>query len=830
MPIFFPSNFAEIDTISLILLILGACGVLALTLAAVMGRLERRRLKRALKHAQQRAEVLENRIGLWEAFFNFNQHYLLGWTVEATQQNSVDKAPEQFPKSVKRFSVKNCGKTRRLEHSPERSEGKNALWHSGRAPEGLNIPQDAAQFFDFAAWLPSDPAQSLSQAVQRMEEEAHSFNLQLDCGEIGIFQVKGGRIGAQAMLIFSAVSQQIHDYLQQKQRGDDVTNRLATLQMLLDESKQPVWMRDGQGRIQWGNRAYFRAADENYELLSEASIEKINQTLAKNELYFGQVPTIINGDRRILDINVVQGPSGQAGQAVDNTQIVRLREETGRTIAGYLAIFDDLPTAIAIFDAKQKLEFFNQSFCALWPLEVSFLETRPSHSLLLERLREAQILAENPDWRHWKDELLAAYHAAEPQLHIWNLPDGRTLRLIINPNPQGGVTWLYEDLTEKLQLEARYNTLIRMQGETLDHLHEGVALFGPDGRLRLANPAFGHFWGLPPQLGVEGVHINQIEAFCVPLCAARGGEENWHDLAAQITGFSDKREMIRARIERRDGRIADTMLVPLPQGQTMLSFIDVTDSVKVARALAERNEALESANRLRTDFVSHVSYELRTPLTNIIGFTDLLRTPAFGTLDARQREYLDDIGGQALELLNLVNDILDLATIDAGIMQLEIAPIDIAATMQAAAIRIEERLATKNIRLDMRCEETIPTLPADEARLRQILFNLLANAVNFAPKGSSIDFSVTSRDGHIVFQVRDEGDGIPDDILDKVFDRFEGRAQQGTRPGAGLGLSIVKSFVELHHGQVEIETSQGQGTTIRCLFPRHTPQINAATQ
>jgi len=793
--------FALIDMVGLILLALGTGGIVAFIATGVIWRRERVMLRHRLKQYRQAEEIWGNRIGVWETFLHFNQQYLLVW-------NSDEKLGSELKAANK------------------------ILWVCGTIPPGLDIPPDGEDFFDFAGWLPLEAAQDLAKAVQLMEQEAQSFTLQLDCGEGGIFNVSGRRIGAQMMLAFGAVSQQIHEYLQQKQRGDDMSARLATLQMLLDEFNQPVWMRDGEGRIHWGNRAYFRGAGENYELLSGAARERIDQNLIKNEPYCGKIPTIIDGDRRELDVYVVQGPSGSAGLALDNTQIARLREETNSTIAAYLAIFDDLPTAIAIFDAKQKLEFFNQSFCALWPLEASFLETRPSHTLLLERLRESQILAENPDWRAWKDHLLQAYHLAEPQLHIWNLPDGRTVRVIANPNPQGGVTWLYEDLTEKLQLEARYNTLIRMQGETLDHLHEGVALFGPDGLLRLANHAFGDFWGLPPHLVVQGVHINQIEAFCSPLCAAlatgddgSNGGENWRSLAAQITGFHDKREMVTARIERLDGRIADTMLVPLPQGQTMLSFIDVSDSVKVARALAERNEALEDANRLRTDFVSHVSYELRTPLTTIIGFTDLLRTPGFGALNDRQREYLDDIGVQSLELLNLVNDLLDLATVDAGIMQLDIGEVDISATMQAAATRIEERLALKLIRLDMRSDGTLSTLPADEARLRQILFNLLANAANFAPEGSTISFSVNRWGSHVVFEVRDEGAGIPTDILDKVFDRFCTRSHQGTRPGAGLGLSIVKSFVELHQGQVEVETGRGQGTTIRCFFPLSPPNL-----
>jgi len=784
--------FVMPDIPILILLALSGGGVLALIVTGMMWQAESRRLRHALKHAHQSETVLENQLGLYEAFFNLSQQCLVIWDIDKTSDQS--------------------------------------FWMSGTVMPELDIPREREKFFDFTNWLEPQQAQELAQAIRTMKGQTQNFLLSLDYREDGVFHVQGKRIGTQMMLVFEVASQQFHENLQQKRRDDDVHCRLTTLQMLLDEIKHPIWMRDRQANISWGNRAYFREAGEDYELLPDSVIKKINAAHAKDEPFFGRTATIINANRHVLDITAVKGPSGSAGMAMDNTQMVTLREDAERTLNSYLAIFDDLPTAIAIFDAKQKLEFFNQSFVKLWSFDVAFLETGPSHTLLLERLRESQILAENPDWQSWKEQLFEAYRTVEPQLHLWNLPDGRTLRVLANPNPQGGVSWLYEDLTEKLQLEARYNTLIHMQGETLDHLHEGVGLFGPDGRLRLANPAFGHLWGLPPHLVIEGVHISQIEAFCAPLCASPHGEENWQRLVGQITGFSDGREMATVRIERLDGQVSDAMLVPLPQGQTMLSFLDVSDSVKVARALQERNEALESANRLRTDFVNHVSYELRTPLTNIIGFTDMLRRQDFGPMNARQHECLDDIGSQSLELLNLVNDIIDLATVDAGIMQLDMVEVNIAATMRASAARIEERLLSRNISLDMRFDEDISCLHADETRLRQILFNLLVNAANFTPEGSTIGFYASKEGEEVVFRVHDEGSGIPDDILDKVFERFCGQARHGTRPGAGLGLSLVKSFVDLHHGRIEIETGTGDGTTVICRFPLASPLLHEAAE
>src|SRR6185312_13163712 len=132
----------------------------------------------------------------------------------------------------------------------------------------------------------------------------------------------------------------------------------------------------------------------------------------------------------------------------------------------------------------------------------------------LDRLRASRKLPEQADFRTWRADLLAAYRSRETREHWWHMPDGRTLRVIANPNPQGGMTWVYENVTERLDLESRYNSLIHVQGETLDHLAEGVAVFGSDGRLRLHNPSFAHIWGLSADLLGRKPHVVEIVRAC----------------------------------------------------------------------------------------------------------------------------------------------------------------------------------------------------------------------------------------------------------------------------------------------------------------------------
>ena len=181
--------------------------------------------------------------------------------------------------------------------------------------------------------------------------------------------------------------------------------------------------------------------------------------------------------------------------------------------------------------------------------------------------------------------------------------------------------------------------------------------------------------------------------------------------------------------------------MPLPDGATMLTFQDITDTENVERALRERNEALETADQMKIDFVHHVSYELRSPLTTIIGFAHFLSDPSTGPLTPKQAEYLGYITASTNALLAIINNILDLATIDAGAMSLNLGPIDIRKTIEAAAEGIQDRLATDHIELKVDVDPEIGKFVGDERRVVQVLYNLLANAVGFSPQEPAIVLS-----------------------------------------------------------------------------------------
>jgi signal transduction histidine kinase/membrane protein implicated in regulation of membrane protease activity len=694
-----------------------------------------------------------------------------------------------------------------------------------------NVPE---RVLAFGSWLEPAAAQRMERAVETLRGEGRGFVMTLTTSAGRPIEAEGRAVGGRAVLRLRDVSGIERELIDLAARHDKLVSDVETLKGLLDSLPAPVWAREANGRLVFVNQAYARAVEaadatdaveRELELLDRAARDELRRARYAGQIFAGRLPAIAAGERRIFDVVDTPSGAGSAGMAIDRTEVETMRAELARMIEAHRRVLDQLATGVAIFNVDRKLIFYNSAFRSLFELNAGMLDQTPTDTAVLDTLRTARKLPEEQDFRLWKQQLYEAYRAVEPKEHMWHLPDGRTLRVVTTPNPEGGVTYLYDDVTERLDMHRRYDALIKVQSETLDHLAEAVAVFGSDGRVRLHNPAFQRMWKLSPEALDAHPHIEAVTAWSQAL---HDDNAVWRNLRGAVTAI-DNREPIVARIERRDGMMIDMTTMPLPDGATLVTFQDVSDTVNVERALVERNEALVAADGIKIDFVHHVSYELRSPLTNIIGFAHFLGDPAFGPLTDKQREYLGYITTSTNALLALINNILDLATIDAGAMALTLSEVDIRTSMDAAAEGLLDRLVKSNLTLDIRAASGIGSFTADERRLRQILFNLLSNAVGFSPQGGTVTLSAERRPDAVMFTITDRGPGIPPDAKDKVFDWFETDSRGSDHRGTGLGLSLVRSFVELHGGTVTIDSTLGQGTTVTCVFPvEHKAERSAA--
>jgi len=702
----------------------------------------------------------------------------------------------------------------------------------GRLSPRSGAPEGRAEFLAFGRWLDPDSAISFESALLRLRRSAEAFDLPLMVRGGAVIETQGRTSGGYAFVRFVELGGERMALSRLEAEHVRLNSLFDAVRALFERLPVPVWLRDGLGNLLWANDAYAWAVERNdgeavvrdgVELLDSPQRRNVEKALAEGGVFRGALPAVVGGDRRVLDITEVRAGGAYAGIAIDRSEIEAAQAALSETVAGHRQTLDQLQTPIAMFDSSQRMQFHNRAFVSLFGLQESFLESMPTNAELFDALRAARKLPERPDWRKWRNAQLEIYRSVEPREEVWHLGDGQTLRVFANPHSPGGATWVFQDVTEHLELQSNFNALQHIQGETLDHLREAVAVFGPDGRLRLFNPAFATLWNMAETVQA-GLHVSKFAA----AAAMIGQGEDWQAIADRVTGFDESRDTMTGRIELDSGAILDYALVPLPAAQSLLTITDVTATVKFERTLRERNEALEQSDLLKTRFIQNVSYELRAPLTSIAGFTELLAMQNIGKLNAKQEEYVGHVGQAADVLKALIDDILDLASIDAGVIELDRRQTRLRPIVDACVVEIEARLRARQVRVEIALDPRAGAVLADAGRLRQIVFNVLANCAAMSPDGGAIQ--VASRHGgegvELIFS--DEGPMIEPADRERIFGRFERRSGDRNRRGSDLGLSIAKRLVELHGGTLRVDAERRSGAGFILFLPGPAEKTKAA--
>ncbi|MEM6414444.1 MAG: ATP-binding protein [Pseudomonadota bacterium] len=606
----------------------------------------------------------------------------------------------------------------------------------------------------------------------------------------------------------------------------------------LETAPVPAWRRGPDLKIVWANPSYVETVEATTAALvykDQIELDSAARRLAtkaakEKKPQTARIAVNVRGDRRIMEITETPAHDGAgagvSGFAIDVTELEKTKSDLGRHLESNKRTLDQIPTAVAIFGVNQELSYYNSAFRSLWGFETAELDARPSHGEILDKLRNSGRLPEHPNYRLWRSEQLALYTdevqtagnsrtGAAPD-DVWALPNGRTMRVARAHHPLGGVVLVFEDITERLKFETLHNTQIKVQRATLNNLSEGVATFGADGRLKLYNDAFKELWSLDKALLENHPHIEKI----LGTIGARitDGRETLSMVRNRITSMrsEDRTSLKEAFLSLGDGRTFAFGTEPLPDGATLIHFLDVTDSREREKELQERNAFLEEIDRQKSKFVDHVSYQLRTPLNTIIGFSEMIDGQMFGVLNERQKDYVSSVLTAAYSLKDLIADIMDLAAIDAGKMTLERQSVDIKNLLTNAAAYAALKAEDTQVELKVNCPRDIGSISADERRLKQVLFNLLSNAFAYTGAGGTVNINAERVQDLMRITVEDSGRGVSTEDQAKAFDPFE---SSGPSSGAGLGLALVQRFISLHGGWVHMESMPGKGTRVTCFLP-----------
>ncbi len=646
-----------------------------------------------------------------------------------------------------------------------------------------------------------------------------------------VYVLEGEPLEEKAVLWLKNVTEAIHKEHLHIETLHKSENLVTSLQKSIDLLPAMIWHRNNNQRITYCNRAYAKAVQASPALVCEEDIELIQPRSAKAiarkalntlEVQILESSAIANEERRVFRIYEIPDSCtmGTLGVAYDITELHEAHSENKNLIDSHNKVLDHLSTAIAVYGKDGILNYYNQAYVNLHNFDEEFLKTPPHLDEVLEDLRHRRQLPEDKDFPAYKKKRIQQLkEQLEPQEELMHLPDERTLRIFSAPHPRGGLLFMFEDVTDYLALERTNRTLLDAYQTTLDNLFEGVIVIGSDNRLRIFNPSFLRLWNFEEGELQLDQHLTHIVEKLKDFFEYEG---DWEPYKAQIIPNLTDRVAKTGRLTRKDGAIIDFGYVRLPEGGYLLSYTDATDTFRVQQALQEKNEALDTADRLKSEFIANVSSELRSPLNTIIGFTEILSHQYFGELNERQIDYVNGVWESSSKLLQLVNDILDLASIEAGHLTIQPKNVPIFTLIQDVIELISKRAETMDQHIITLCDEEIHEWYVDEKRLKQALFNLLTNASNFTLPGGKITVAAKMIENELELSVTDTGVGITIEDQARIFEKFERGPGDS---GAGLGLSLVKSLIELHGGRIQLDSEPNKGTTVRCFLPKIPSEI-----
>ena len=373
----------------------------------------------------------------------------------------------------------------------------------------------------FAAWLEPALAAKAEEAVGKLLSRGEAFSLTAAGLKGRHFEIFGRAIAGNAVMRIRDISGDRLQLVRLHESHARSAAALDALRKLLDATPNPAWTRDRDGAVDWVNAAYARAVEADGSRPTRSrNISNCSIARAPGSRRGARAGRALarRGRRRSSLASAgcsrsTKSPPAPAPRASRSTfpSSRRCAPKWSAMSAPITACSTNCRPRSRSSTASKRLSFYNAAYRQIWSLDPAFLEQRPTDGEILDRLRAKRQLPEQADFRSWKAQTLAAYQAIEPVETVWHLPDGRALRVVASPNPQGGVTYLFDDATQSFALASQLNALTRVQGETLDALKEGVAVFGADGRLKLINPAFASLWRFDPaERDAARPHIDEV--------------------------------------------------------------------------------------------------------------------------------------------------------------------------------------------------------------------------------------------------------------------------------------------------------------------------------
>lgn len=635
--------------------------------------------------------------------------------------------------------------------------------------------------------------------------------------------------GAALLWVFDA-TESVSQLEKLQKDADEAHSAFTALAGLIEESPFPMWHRSPNMQLTFVNKAYVKAVNSDSAVhIIEDGIELIDDNNAQSSLTVAQqafesgetierhVSATIGGKRKQVHVfDIPLGQTGIAGLAIDVQELADTRLEFDRFVDAQRDLLDNMSAAVAQFNADGQLIFVNLPFQRIFSFQANWVDEKQEFNRVLDKMRDVGRIPEVSDYQQWRTDKQNWFRASEAVQENWLLNDGTHLRVLAQPIPDGGLLLIFEDSTEQAQLSRSHDSLLRARTATFDNLFETVAVFAADGRLNLWNRQFVELWGLEEEILAQHPRIDEL----MRLLGDKLKKPSQISIVRELIRVSTaQREQRRTRITFNNGNIYQIATIPLPDGNALFTMLDITDSMQIEQALRERNEALIDADNIKDKFLSNMSYELRTPLTSISGFAELLSSGIAGPMNEQAAEYINAIIESTARLTGQINNILDFSQSEAGVLPMSKKAVDIRVLLDDSIQQNIDKIDKYNINIICEIDDNIGEILGDYSRLKQVIMHLIDNAITYSGHASDVIIRAEGSKSMVNIIISDNGPGMDHKVKNMAFDKFPHKDikninAQKSNGNKGLGLPLARELIEAHGGTMELISEKGQGTQV----------------
>ena len=715
----------------------------------------------------------------------------------------------------------------------------------------ISAKQNCLEPYDFVKAMHHSFGSFLNTAVEKVDKAAARQSARNDyASPINIlgeeFTLKLSFYAEKQLYVFTADNSKKPAV--QNAKTNDAESELKTL---LDALPVFIWQKDRNLKITYCNEAYAKALESSKDAVVRDNLKLIPSSKREGYSYQGVYASkarkftehvILGGARRLLSIeeSAFSANGRSTGFAVDVTD----REELESSFSEYKkqteAVLNELSVPLAVFDKNSFLLLANDAVVKLFNAENFDISEKRTFADIMDYLISNKSMIMTSDIAHYKARALELFqNAIEPHRTMLYLKNGRSISVTLSPIRAGGIVFMFEDVTDKVSLERELKSITSVRLDMLNHLSEGVIVFGTDNRIKAVNNAANAIWNnekvtnemhissffaaqtvadkettYTDDEGAASTTPENADAFVVP--AAADKVKSW---VSRLTDMAAQRREFSNTIALPSGISVECKYAPLPDGLNLLRFRDLSECETLKNELAEKNSVVEQIGKLKSSLISNISSELRAPLQAISGFMDVLKNQYFGELNEKQRGYCTEISKSIDVATETVDAITELANIKAGLLDVQHKDVNLLKLINTALSRLAKVAEVRNVSLSTDFSDTERFIFGNPKLLQQMLYHLVARALwNIHSSGCiTVSAKIFPDDPYCQLTVRDDSPALDDEDVKRLRKMLA--SDSDGYEIIDLRLELANRIAKAHNGKVLVDNPIGGGNAISCKIP-----------